>query len=92
MDIAEVELAVKVKESPSQNSELVEVNAYASTAKLKTGSKLLIIDISSEKEEQPPPVAVFVFQDLTLTREPSFRVLVVNTLESDLDPTGLLSI
>ena len=78
MDIAEVELAVKVKESPSQNSEFVEVKAYASAAKLKTGSKLLIIAISSEKEEQPPPDAVFVFHDLTFTREPSFKVFVVN--------------
>ena len=41
-----------------------------------------------EKEEQPPPVAVFVVQDLTLTLAPSIKVLVESKDESDLIPTA----
>tara|TARA_Y100001954_G_C15245311_1_gene330125 strand:- start:104 stop:382 length:279 start_codon:yes stop_codon:yes gene_type:complete len=89
--IAEVELAVNVIESPSQKTELVEVNEYASEVKLIVGSKLVFIKISGENDEHPPPVAVLVVHDLTLILEPSISVLVDNKLESDLDPIGLSS-
>jgi len=53
---------------------------------------LLITKISGEKEEHPPPVAVSVVQDSTLTLAPLIKVLVESKEESDLLPTGTSSI
>ena len=60
--------------------------------KLIVGSKFVLIKISGENDEHPPPVAVFVVHDFTLILLPSLSVLVESVLESDLTPTGTLSI
>ena len=66
--------------------------AKAVDVKLTSGFVPTLIVIPGEIEEQPPPVAVSVVNDSTVTVCPSIRVLVAKTKLSDLAPTGLPSI
>ena len=65
--IAEVELAVKVIDSPSQNVEDDAEDAKAVEVKLTSGFTPTLIVIPGEKDEQPPPAAVLVVKDSTVT-------------------------
>ena len=85
-------MAVKVIASPSQNVDEETDDAKAVDVKLTIGFASTLIVIPGEIEEQPPPVAVSVVNDSTVTVCPSIRVLVTKRLLSDLAPTGLPSI
>ena len=85
-------MAVKVIASPSQNVDEETDDAKAVDVKLTIGFASTLIVIPGEIEEQPPPVAVLVVNDSTVTVCPSIRVLVTNRKLSDLAPTGLPSI
>ena len=85
-------MAVKVIASPSQNVDDETEDAKAVDVKLTIGFSPTLIVIPGEIEEQPPPVAVSVVNDSTVTTCPSIRVLVTNLLLSDRAPTGLPSI
>ena len=85
-------MAVKVIASPSQNVDEETDDAKAVDVKLTIGFASTLIVIPGEIEEQPPPVAVSVVNDSTVTVCPSIRVLVTNRKLSDLAPTGLPSI
>ena len=67
MAIAEVELAVKVIDSPSQNVDEDIEEAKAVEVKLTLGVEPTLIVMPGEIEEQPPPVAVSVVNDSTVT-------------------------
>ena len=67
MAIAEVELAVKVIDSPSQNVDEDAEEAKAVEVKLTLGVEPTLIVMPGEIEEQPPPVAVSVVNDSTVT-------------------------
>ena len=67
MAIAEVELAVKVIDSPSQNVDEDAEEAKAVEVKLTLGVESTLIVMPGEIEEQPPPVAVSVVNDSTVT-------------------------
>ena len=85
-------MAVKVIASPSQNVDEEIEDGNAVDVKLTIGFAPTLIVIPGEIEEQPPPVAVSVEKDSTVTVCPSIRVLVTNRKLSDLAPTGLPSI
>ena len=85
-------MAVKVIASPSQNVDEETEDGNAVDVKLTIGFAPTLIVIPGEIEEQPPPVAVSVENDSTVTVCPSIRVLVANRKLSDLAPTGLPSI
>ena len=78
--------------SPSQKVEDEAEEAYAVDVRLTFGLVPTLIVIPGEIEEQPPPVAVSVVNDSTVTVWPSIRVLVANSKLSDLAPTGMPSI
>ena len=78
--------------SPSQNVEDEADDAKAVEVKLITGFSPTLIVIPGEKDEQPPPAAVLVVKDSTVTTCPSIRVLVAKLLLSERAPTGLPSI
>ena len=63
----EVEVAVNVMASPSQNVEDDADDAYAVEVKLTLGFTPTLIVIPGEKDEQPPPVPVLVVKDSTVT-------------------------
>ena len=65
--IAEVELAVNVIDSPSQNVDEDAEEAKAVEVKLTLGVESTLIVMPGEIEEQPPPVAVSVVNDSTVT-------------------------
>ena len=83
----EVEVAVNVMASPSQNVEDDADDAYAVEVKLIIGLSAICTTISGEKEEQPATL-----KDSTLILLPVIKVLVVSTLEPDLTPKGLSSL
>ena len=72
-------MAVKVIASPSQNVDEETDDAKAVDVKLTIGFAPTLIVIPGEIEEQPPPVAVSVVNDSTVTVCPSIRVLVAKT-------------
>ena len=60
--------------------------------RLTTGLDPTLTVIPGEIDEQPPPVAVSVSKDSTVTTCPSISVLVAKILESERAPTGISSI
>ena len=86
MAIAEVELAVKVIDSPSQNVDDEADDANAVDVKLITGLSTIWTTISSEKDEHPIASNVCTF-----ILFPVISVLVDNVLDPDFTPSGLLS-
>ena len=78
--------------SPSQNVEDDAEDAKAVEVKLTFGFTPTLIVIPGEKDEQPPPAAVLVVKDSTVTTWPSMSVSVAKLLLSDLAPAGFPSI
>ena len=78
--------------SPSQNVDDEAEDANAVDVRLTTGLDPTLMVIPGEIDEQPPPAAVFVLKDSTVTTCPSINVSVAKILLSERVPTGLPSI
>ncbi len=84
--IAEVELAVKVIDSPSQNVDDDAEEAQAVEVKKTSGFTPTLIVMPGDVEEQPP--VDVVVNDSTVTTCPSIRVLVTKLAFVERAPTG----
>ena len=84
--IAEVELAVKVIDSPSQNVDDDAEEAQAVEVRKTSGLAPTLTVIPGDIEEQPP--VDVVVNDSTVTTCPSIRVLVANSWFVERAPTG----
>ena len=84
--IAEVELAVKVIDSPSQNVEDDGEEAQAVEVRKTSGLAPTLTVIPGDIEEQPP--VDVVVNDSTVTTCPSIRVLVASSKFVERAPTG----
>ena len=83
---------MKVIDSPSQNVDEDADEANAVEVRLTLGVESTLIVMPGEMEEQPPPAAVLVVKDSTVTTCPSISVLVAKLLLSVRVPTTLPSI